>query len=865
MERLQEVLENREANYLLPFFWLKGESEEVIREEIQKVSECGIRELCLESRPHPDFLGKKWWKDLDCILEEAKKRRMRIWILDDRKFPTGFANGAFEEKYPELSKIYLAERHVDLLGPCREGASLVENFIPSDGTLLGILACPKPDGETLGVSGEGILDLTESYRDGFVYYDLPEGAYRLFVIFTTRTGGGRDHYMNLIDSRSVRVLLDEVYEKHYERYQQEFGKTIAGFFSDEPEIGNVPGYPFDCLPGQANIRLPWSQELEEKLRKIWGKEFLKKLPALWYDRGTETAAIRVSYMDAVSSLVRDCFSSQVGNWCRDHKVEYIGHVIEDDNAHARLGCSVGHYFREMEGQHMAGIDVVHHQIVPGFTERIHQWIAGDADGEFFHFGLAKLAASAAHLDPEKKNRALCEIFGNYGWAEGVSLMKWLSNHMLVRGINYFTPHAFSMSDPDRDCPPHFYARGKNPQFEVFGELMRYLNRAAHLLSAGKPVRDASVLYHGESEWSGEAFMLFQKPMRKLLEHQMDADVIPADVFSKAKVKQGQLCIETESYPALILPGCARIPETAARWIEAQEEGAIPIFCVDFLPDFDTAGRRLGEDFYRKVTLIPLEELADEIRRVSHPIVETEQYIPELRSFVVPEKDGLICMFFNESTQKEVRMNLHLTRGTYRRLTKADLWRNSSRTFEIQENTIPLHLYPGEAVFFILEEGKEPGETVPKQKEERKLETVWKVSRRRHGEQKFVPVTEIQEGECFPNMNGPSMDSRFVGTFAYEGSFNAEKKEGQFVELILKAQDTARVFLNGHDLGFVAETPGRIGITEALQDGKNILEIQVTNTLVWERRDGASTHLQIPATGLLEAPSLRIYEKEKGGR
>ena len=51
---------------------------------------------------------------------------------------------------------------------------------------------------------------------------------------------------------------------------------------------------------------------------------------------------------------------------------------------------------------MAGVDVVHHQIVPGFTGKIHQWIAGDSDGEFFHFGLAKLASSAAHLDPKKK-------------------------------------------------------------------------------------------------------------------------------------------------------------------------------------------------------------------------------------------------------------------------------------------------------------------------------------------------------------------------------------------------------------------------------------------------------------------------------
>ncbi|MFR6327621.1 MAG: hypothetical protein ACLUOI_01455 [Eisenbergiella sp.] len=55
---------------------------------------------------------------------------------------------------------------------------------------------------------------------------------------------------------------------------------------------------------------------------------------------------------------------------------------------------------------------------------------------------------------------MCEIFGNYGWAEGAQTMKWLTDFMLVRGINVFVPHAFSPKDfPDPDCPPHFYAHG----------------------------------------------------------------------------------------------------------------------------------------------------------------------------------------------------------------------------------------------------------------------------------------------------------------------------------------------------------------------------------------------------------------------
>ncbi len=870
MERLEKVLKGQDESCILPFLWLKGEDNEKIREELDRIGECGIREVCLEARPHPEFCREGWWRNLDFIMAEAKKRGMRVWVLDDKKFPTGYGNGVFEKKHPELSKIYLAQRHVDIMGPCRGGASLVENFLPPDGRLLGILACPKPDGETLAVSGEGILDLTESYKDGFVFYDLPRGAYRLFVLFTTRTGGGREHYMNLLDRESVRVFLDEVYEKHYERYGEEFGKTFAGFFSDEPEIGNVPGYPFDCLPGQGDIRLPWSRELEEELRDRWGSAFLENLAALWYERGEETGKIRVEYMDRVTSLVYRCFSGQVGEWCRAHGVEYIGHIIEDDNAHGRLGCSIGHYFREMKGQQMAGIDVVHHQIVPGFTEKIHQWIAGDSDGEFFHFGLAKLASSAAHLDEEKKGRALCEIFGNYGWAEGVSFMKWLSDHMLVRGINRFTPHAFAMSDPDPDCPPHFYARGNNPQFAVFACLMKYLNRAAYLLSGGTPVREAAVLYHAEAEWSGEETMFFQKPMRALMEHQMDADVVSDDWFDKAVLREGRLYLGHSSYPALILPGCRRLPEKTARFIEQTELNGFPIFAVGFLPEKDTYGRPLSEEFYQKVRLVSLDGLADALREQIAPLFTGDRYVPKLRSFAIPQEQGLICMFFNESVDRKAEVILHVNgkAGRFDKAVRADLWRNTSEAFKIQDNVLPLSLEPGEAVFWILEKAQQNDlektdslSPMLQKKGEQLLDLEWQVSRRQRQQKEFEPVG-VLKGEKYPNMNGPEGDPGFTGTYRYEGNFSFKKEavcQHRYFLKIPGAGDTVQLFLNGKDLGCLAGFPNRTEVTDALITGQNALCIEVTTTLVWERKDGASTHLQISPTGLWEAPVLEEYD------
>ena len=75
-------------------------------EEIEKIYEAGIKSVCLEARPHPEYAGEKWWHDFDIVIDEAKKRDMTIWILDDAHFPTGMANDGMK-KQPEKCRRFL--------------------------------------------------------------------------------------------------------------------------------------------------------------------------------------------------------------------------------------------------------------------------------------------------------------------------------------------------------------------------------------------------------------------------------------------------------------------------------------------------------------------------------------------------------------------------------------------------------------------------------------------------------------------------------------------------------------------------------------------------------------------------------------
>ena len=56
---------------------------------------------------------------MDIILDEAKKHGMKVWILDDSHFPTGFANGALKDASPELARQFLYYSSVEVLGPMK--------------------------------------------------------------------------------------------------------------------------------------------------------------------------------------------------------------------------------------------------------------------------------------------------------------------------------------------------------------------------------------------------------------------------------------------------------------------------------------------------------------------------------------------------------------------------------------------------------------------------------------------------------------------------------------------------------------------------------------------------------------------------
>ncbi len=853
-ERLSDVLGGREENYMLPFYWQHGDHTDTIPEEVERIYKSGARAFCVESRPHRDFAGEGWWRDMDVILAEAEKRDMKVWILDDDHFPTGHAAGHIKKDYPELRNWQLVERHVDVMGPL-DDALLMTDKTDGEHLLLGIYACrrvPSEESVILEDCAPETIRLTDGADGNFLHFSVPDGCWRVFFFYKTRRGTSHPDYIDMLSEESVRVLIDAVYEPHYAHYGRYFGSTIAGFFSDEPSLGNTWFGPhaidrgmYDRRLGMPGLALPWNDRIPGMMEQALGFDPEPYLSALWFGMGEKTGEIRHAYMDAVTKLYRDCFTRQLGAWCAAHGVQYIGHIIEDMNAHARLGCSGGHYFRSLDGQHMSGIDIVLHQIMPGMSDYVHSasTFGNNADPAFFDYVLGKLASSFAHIGTETEGRAMCEVFGAYGWAEGTPAMKWLLDYLLVRGVNRFVPHAFSPAFPDPDCPPHFGANGVDPQFEGFSKLMTYGNRAAHLLSGGIHRADCAILYHADAEWmnkDGDA-MLTQVPAKTLYDAHIDFDILPADCFLPdlggsrvfpAEAESGKLRVGAETYQCLIVPAAKLLPQPLTDALERLGDAGVPV--IRMAPDTTPAAllSRLGTFLCRDVTV--------------------EGGFPKLRVCRYTAGTSEVYMFVNESTADPVKTAVRLSvPESVREGVLLDLLNDACVRVPLEDGKLDLDLAPYQSVIAVFDKAGEIPALPAKKTWTGKspAELVFRMETAPYTD--MTAYTELEgsvPADALFSVTAADRDPGFSGRIRYTASFEG-KKESLALDLGEVGQ-TARLFLNGKDLGVRVCPPYRYDLTDALADGKNELVIEVSNTLANALRDGFSAYMAIPASGML---------------
>lgn len=573
----------------VPIWWWSGEplTRERLTWQMERLVEGGVRNaIVLNLAPRgplfgsvgdePPFGSEEWWALFRYVLEEGRRLGLSIWFYDQ----LGFSGARLQEQLvmaqPSCAGASLERLEADL----RPGQT-TELVVPPGATVLcaaaGRLVAGQPSppthdnpaaGEGAGVRAQvGLADL----RD---LSDAVEGGVRLrwtapadvgagdddddpiwrVLLFSTRPEG-----FDYLNPEAAARLIDTVHGEFARRCGEYLGTTLVGSFQDE----------FPALPR-------WTRDFAARFAARRGYDLLPWLPALFYDCGPRTPAVRVAYHEVAAALAEEAFFAPLQAWHDAH-----GLLCGYDQVHRTRAAdpidgqaSYFDYFRTMR-----------HYSAPGC----------DMDGA------ARPHSSIAHL--YGRPRVWLEGFHSSGWGQTLEDIVTLLHPWYREGATLYNPHAVYYSTRGgwwEWAPPD--TSWRQPYWRHYPLFATYVARLSYLLSQGHHVCDIALLYPAttmQAELPGGLPTAHGRAVRELWwavnhlldDERRDADILDDDSLERATVEDGRLCVSGERYRVLVLPGATVLRrESLACVLAFAAAGGLVVFCGPELPSAsDTEG------------------------------------------------------------------------------------------------------------------------------------------------------------------------------------------------------------------------------------------------------------------------------------
>jgi hypothetical protein len=530
-----------------PYYGLNGPvSIAQVKRDLDTLHELGFQAVTVQAGYNMPFayLSADYFAFFRELVEQARQRNMRVWIVDDAGYPSGFAGGKFTLEKPELRMQALeVARRIPVAG----GAAIHLELPP--GT-VSAAAVNRDGGRDGGQDGAAIpLPL----RGNTLNWTAPKGNWTVLIVdheFRTSPTRSDTNTQRLKDtSQSLEDYLDPAatgqylrftHEQYKEHLGDEFGKTILGFRGDEPDY-SISG-------------LPWTPRFFERFRAIKGYDVQpyvalfaqtpsRRDPGVPIHLTPEQIRIKGDYYDVFSQLFAAGFFKPQGDWCAANHLEYQVHLNHEESE-MELAHSEGSFFRAMRWVEAPGIDAIWHQI---WKDTISDY--------------PRLASSVAHV--YGRPRAFTESFAAYRPAPDVEMARYILNEQMVRGVNLVETMYFPATSEGPKPPPGYMGQ------PGFSDLLAYVRRLSYLMTMGRPDASVALYLPSSSMWLGNdaSDTAFVSTERLLSERQIDFDIVDEDALARdLKALPGSFeTLSGNRYRTVILPAPLVISsEIAAR-------------------------------------------------------------------------------------------------------------------------------------------------------------------------------------------------------------------------------------------------------------------------------------------------------------
>ena len=814
---------------LVPLLWTQGQSPETIRQVVREVADGGNTGFVWESRPHPDYLGPRWWADLRVAVDEAKRLKLEVWIFDEWMYPSGVAGGKVVAQHPEFALHTVEERTLVVQGPAAERDWEIPTPVAANEQVVSVVAFAEPTRP-----GQDTVILPGGTR---VRWAAPDGRWRicwsLARSHAPRPGWRMTNMIDVMNPSATAEFIRITHEATYAQFHEDFGKTIKGFFSDEAGFRNVDSY--DSLPGKPGASMPWSPAFAAYFQKLKGYDIGAWLPALWYDLGPRGRMARFDFVDACSRAFAENFFKPQQEWCHAHGVRLIGHLVEDNHADHNLGYGPGHWFRAERFFDMPGIDVVGYQVTPGMDAGVIPWRLPSGpqwDQEFFSFGLPAMARGAALLKGTRE--IFSEAFGANGWAEGLRMTKWIADWHIINGISVLSPHAYTMKYNDPDCPQHFNRTSGNPQWRYYQEWTREFRPLQQLIAETDPVYEAAALYTAESAWVGET----QEPsqvVRALEMNQVSTVIVPYDAIAELK----------DHVRTIVLPYVRFVPADAMERLAEFAEAGGSVIVLEAWPQASVDARgdqRVKAAIERlKASRAVLTTLWDLPTQFPLKRVEAVPLMGSVMTALRRAKDAQWLILHNRSLSGTASGRVALT-GTPRHAALYDPAGGGYRPVghRVADGRLVIDVVlPPYALWCVrLSDELPPLQKVPAYQVTETPPLTWQVSRATDDTaSQFEAVG--QKSELDDWRRWPKMES-YAGTVRYRTTLKLSAASGSAIALDAgRVEEIAELSVNGKRLGARIYPPYQWDITRAVRAGENEITLDVTNTAFARWKDSFS--------------------------
>lgn len=555
---------------IVPFWFWNGDLEyEQLELQLRQYHDRGVRSLFIHGRMglNVPYLSDAWFDRVKFAVEKGREIGIDLWIYDEMDWPSGTANRQVIQEDPDLGQRYLELVPLPFEGPIFNFLEAHDDRYVNTGDSNPIAAYGVRRYEYENEIRE-LVDLNKNLAwEKTIPWEAPPGHWVLLYFLEKRA----PYYIDTLNPDSTRKFLDLTHERYKNSVGHEFGKTVPGFFTDEPAM-----YYYHV--GLKNYVVPWSKQMFKIFRERRGYDLKPWLPALYTNMGEQTVRVRYDFWRTLTEQYRDTYYKQIRDWCEDNGVIFTGHMLFEEHLRLAARCE-GNLFKYLEQLHLIGVDHLYPKI--GTPEEPEQHVA------------LKLGSSAAHHFGS--TRLLCESMGGTYWNCTLERMKWINNWEYVLGVNLFNNHGYHYTiegERKRDWPPsQFYQHTWWPYYDRF---THYNARLSHLLSGGRHVARALILYPINSIWTnyvphktdpvGDLIELdFSYLTDTLLRLHYDYDYVDEDVLAGADVDDGKISIADETYDVLILPPVTHIKESTYRSIQKFVQGGGRVIADTLVP------------------------------------------------------------------------------------------------------------------------------------------------------------------------------------------------------------------------------------------------------------------------------------------